>query len=209
MATTAETKADRVYHAIRGMIASGQLPAGSVLDEAVLAARHQVSRTPIREAIRSLAKEGLVVAGPRRQMTVVDVSAPRREEIVLLRAALETAAAPAACEHATSDDLDRLELLVIKQSRRAEAGDSAEFLELDEQFHKSLADLAQLPTLSRFLDQLGPFVRLVRIQEETPPAHMLALVTEHRRILDLLRSGDPGQLQRALDQHIRSTANRA
>jgi DNA-binding GntR family transcriptional regulator len=205
---TTATKSGRVYETIRHDIVTGRLTAGTVLDEAALATAYEVSRTPVREAMRSLAMDGLLVAGARRQMMVVDVSARHRDEITLLRTALEGAAATVACQVVTPDDLDQLQLIIIKQRRHAEAGDSEEFLELDEQFHKALAEVARLPTLSRFLDQLGAFVRLTRIGVSTPRAHMLALVAEHTHLLELLADRRGEELRVALTEHIQTTTAR-
>ena len=202
------TKADRVYWAVRGDIGAGRLPAGTPLDEIVLAEVHEVSRTPVREALGRLATDGLAVAGPRRQVLVVELSDSRRAEITTIRTALECAATPRACQLMTAEDLDELQLLLIKQRRLAKAGASEEFMEVDEQFHRRLALIAQMTTLSRFLDQLGAFVRLTRIGVATPPAHMRGLVAEHEQIISLLESRNDRELATVLDQHIHSTAPR-
>ena len=81
-------------------------------------------------------------------------------------------------------------------------------MELDEQFHRRLALVARMPTLSQFLDQLGAFVQLTRIGAATPSPHMTALVGEHEHILSLLETRNAGELAAVLDHHIRSTADR-
>lgn len=82
------------------------------------------------------------------------------------------------------------------------------FLEADEAFHRSLAQIARMPTLMLLLDQLGGFVRLARLGAPTPRRHMLALTREHHRLVDLLEAGDADQLALTLGEHIRSTALR-
>ena len=151
-----------------------------------------MSRTPVREALRRLQSDGLLEVGPRRQLLVVDVSPEHRREVTTLRVALEGAATAAACELRDEDDLDRLELLLLKQGRAAEAGDAETFLRLDEEFHLALAGAARMPTLSRMLDQLGAFVRLGRLGEATTTAHMRGLVGEHEELVSLLRSRRAG-----------------
>jgi len=204
----AVTKAERVYQAVRGDIVAGRLTAGTPLDEIALAEEHDVSRTPVREALHRLSTDGLAVAGPRRQVLVLDLSASRRTEITIIRAALEGAAAPQACQLVMPEDVDELQLLLIKQRRLALEGASEKFMELDEQFHRRLALVAQMPTLSQFLDQLGAFVRLTRIGVATPSSHMTGLVGEHEHILSLLETRNPGELAAVLDHHIRSAADR-
>lgn len=202
------TKAGRVHDALRADILSGDLAAGEPLDEATVAAAHGVSRTPVREALRALHSEGLLVIGQRRQLHVVDVSPEHRQEITSLRIALEGAAVEQACSRCTDDDLDRLRLLVRRQQRQAETADSAGFLVADEDFHRALAEVAGMPTLMRLLEQLGAFVRLARLGVPTPRQHMLGLVREHDHLLDLLEEGDARTLTRQLGEHIRNTSPR-
>ncbi|UTT65660.1 GntR family transcriptional regulator [Janibacter sp. CX7] len=203
-----ETKAGRLHAALRDEILSGQLAAGSPVDEVAVAQAHGVSRTPVREALRALRSEGLLVPGARRQLHVVDVSPEHRQEIATVRAALETAAARVAASTRSSGDVDSLRLMVLRQRRYARAGDSGAFMEADEDFHRALAQVAAMPTLDRLLDQLGSFVRLARLGEPTPRTHMMALTREHHRLLDLLEEGDGDALAETLSGHILSTASR-
>ncbi|KGN30774.1 transcriptional regulator [Knoellia sinensis KCTC 19936] len=202
------TKADRVRKAVLTDIMSGSLPAGSPLDEGALAEQHSVSRTPVREALRRLQSDGLLETGPRRQLLVVDVSPEHRREITTLRVALEGAAVESACELRGEDDLDRLDLLLLKQRRAADAGEAEVFLRLDEEFHLTLAGAGRMPTLSRMLGQLGAFVRLGRLGEATTKRHMLGLVREHEELVELLRSRRAEPLRSALATHIEQTTPR-
>jgi DNA-binding GntR family transcriptional regulator len=206
--TSTSTKAERVRRAVLDDIMSGALPAGAPLDEVVLAEQHSVSRTPVREALRRLQSDGLLETGPRRQLLVVDVSPEHRREITTLRVALETAATQQACSMRDDDDLDRLELLVLKQRRAADAGEAETFLRLDEEFHLALAGAARMPTLSRMLAQLGAFVRLGRLGEATTTTHMRGLVREHEELVQLLRSRATDTLRSTLTTHIEQTAPR-
>ncbi|MGD7705515.1 GntR family transcriptional regulator [Microlunatus sp. Y2014] len=202
------TKSDRVRDGVRADIVSGALVAGAVLDEVALAEQYEVSRTPVREALRSLAADGLLVGGPRRQQVVVDVTQRHRDEITVLRTALEQAAVDEACRRVTDDDLDGLHLMLIRQRRMAEAGDAASFLSEDERFHKSFSEVARMPLLSRFLEQLGPFVRLARLDISTDRTHLAGLVVEHEQLVELLEAGESVALRTALAEHIGNTARR-
>lgn len=208
LATPASTKAGRVHAMLRDDILSGRLAAGEPIDEVATATEHEVSRTPVREALRALTSEGLLVPGPRRQLRVVDISPEHRREVTALRVALECTAAAPACTHRTEEDVDRLRVLVARQRREAKGDDARAFLEADEAFHRALAQTASMPTLMLLLDQLGAFVRLARLDQPTPRHHMLALTREHDRLVDLLEAGDAETLTTALGEHIRSTALR-
>lgn len=209
LSPSTETKAGRLHTALRDAILSGEIAAGSPVDEEAMAQAHGVSRTPVREALRALRSEGLLVPGARRQLHVVDISAEHRQEIATVRTALETAAARVAATTRTSADIDGLRMLVLRQRRYARVGDSGAFMEADEDFHRVLAGAAAMPTLDRLLEQLGSFVRLARLGQPTPQRHMLALVREHDALLDLLEAGDGPGLESALDEHIRNTAVRS
>ncbi|MFC7490449.1 MULTISPECIES: GntR family transcriptional regulator [unclassified Knoellia] len=208
MSSGTSTKADRVHGAVLAEIMSGALAPGALLDEVALAGQHSVSRTPVREALRRLQSDGLLRTGPRRQLLVVDVSPEHRREITTLRVALEGAAAETACEVRDEDDLDRLELLLLKQRRAADAGEAETFLRLDEEFHLTLAGVARMPTLSRMLGQLGAFVRLGRLGEATTREHMLDLAREHEELVGLLRTRKAARLRTALATHISQTTPR-
>ncbi|ANY08499.1 GntR family transcriptional regulator [Pseudonocardia sp. HH130630-07] len=206
------TKADTIHDALRDEIVAGRRAQGSVLDEAELAESFGASRTPVREALRRLQSEGLLTSGSRRQMRVVDLSGHRsdgyRREIALLRVSLEGTAAAEACAVHTDDEIDPLRVAVLRQRRTAATGDVEAFLALDEEFHRALAALARMPTLTLLLDQLGPFVRLARQGVPTDTAHMVALADEHERLLDLLAARDPEPLRAALAEHIHDVGPR-
>lgn len=200
------TKAGAIHDALRDEIVAGHRAQGSVLDEAELAATFGASRTPVREALRRLQSEGLLTTGSRRQMRVVDLSGHRsdahRREIATVRVALEGAAAVEACTVHTEGEVDPLRVAVLRQRRVAATGDVEGFLALDEEFHRDLAALARMPTLSLLLEQLGAFVRLARQGVPTDTGHMLGLADEHDHLLDLLGDRDPGALREALSSHI-------
>jgi DNA-binding GntR family transcriptional regulator len=129
--------------------------------------------------------------------------------VALLRDALEGTAAAEACRLREPDDIDELRLAIIRQRRAAAAGDAETFLGLDETFHRRLAAVARMPTLSMLLDQLGPFVRLARIAVPTDPGHMTDLIAEHEHLVDLLERQDAGALRSALGAHIHDTGPRS
>ncbi|MEU3270972.1 GntR family transcriptional regulator [Saccharomonospora sp. NPDC006951] len=202
------TKVDQVYRALRDDIVAGKAAQGAALDEAALAESFGVSRTPVREALRLLQSEGLLVAGARRQLFVVDLSERHRREVAILREALEGSAAEEACSQWLPEDLDNLRLQILKQRRAAKAGDADTFLTLDELFHRELAEVARMPTLSTLLGHLGAFVRLARIGVPTGDAHMLSLADEHDHLVDLLEQRDAAALRTALGRHIHDTGSR-
>ncbi len=193
---------DAAYQYVREGILRGELPIGSVLGESELARRLGSSRTPVRQALGRLLQEGLVEIGSKRQAVVRGYTAAQREEILLLREAIEGLAVKRACRAMELEEIDQLRLLLIQQRRAARAGDEAEFLELDERFHLRIADGARLPILRTFLGQLRGFVRVVRLGSPRTPGMLAAVVAEHERIVDALERRDEAAASKALVEHL-------
>jgi DNA-binding GntR family transcriptional regulator len=193
---------DRAYWHVRNGILSGDLPPGTVLAESELANVIGGSRTPVRQALGRLLQEGLIEVGPRRQSIVRGFTSDQREEMRLLREALEGVAVRRACEVMELGAIDRLRLLIIQQRRVAAAGLNDEFVELDEQFHLSIAEGARLPILHAFLGQLRGFVRVATLGAIRPPRVLDEVVTEHERIVDAIEAHDAERALGALVDHL-------
>jgi GntR family transcriptional regulator, rspAB operon transcriptional repressor len=193
--------AERAYAFAREEILRGAWPVGTVLAEDDLAARIGISRTPVRHALQLLLQEGFLEVGPRRQLVVRDL-AKHRDEIVLLREALEGVALRRACETMSVEEIDLLRLLLMRQRRAAEAQAEDDFIELDEQFHLAIAEGAKLPLLHAFLTQLRGFVRLMRVGTKRHPTHLMAVLREHEAIVDALERRDVRAALQALTTHL-------
>jgi DNA-binding GntR family transcriptional regulator len=196
---------ERAYDYIREGILRGQYPVGSVLPESEIAEALGHSRTPIRHALGRLLHEGLVEVGPRRQLLVRGFTHEHRAEVLALRMALETISVRRACEAMTIEDVDGLRLLLIRQRRAADAPNEDDFIELDEQFHLSIAEGARLPILIGFLGQLRGFVRVLRLETARHPRHMSRVVTEHEQIVDAIERRDADAAEALLREHLNTT----
>lgn len=193
--------AERAYVFVREEILKGAWPVGAVLAEDDLAARIGISRTPLRHALQRLLQEGFLEVGPRRQLVVRDL-AEHRDEIVLLREALEGVALRRACEMMSVEEIDLLRLLLMRQRRAAEAPAEDDFIELDEQFHLAIADGAKLPLVHGFLTQLRGFVRLMRVGTKRHPDDLMAVLREHETIVDALERRDVAGALATLTTHL-------
>ena len=196
------TLAERAYDHVRGEILRGRLPVGSVVAEGSVADELGISKTPVRQALQSLRRDGLLELGPRRQLIVRGFSKEHRHEVLAVRIALESLSVRRACETMSIEEIDYLRLLLIQQKRAVDAGDEDRFIELDEQFHLHIAAAAGLPIVERFLSQLRGFVRVMRLGTTRPPGHLREVWAEHGRIADLLEARRPAQAQRALREHL-------
>jgi DNA-binding GntR family transcriptional regulator len=174
--------------------------------EGVLAKELGISRTPVREAMRLLLQEELLETGPRRQLFVHTISPERRREIVLLRESLERLAVEEACREMPIEEMDFLRLTIIRQRRMARPETLQEFMDLDEEFHTTIALGARLPTLVKFLGQLQAWVRLLGAPAATLPGRQAEVLVEHERIADALEARDAKAAVEAVIDHLRHSA---
>ncbi len=199
-------RSDRAYEQVRNAILRGEIPVGTVLAEADLAQALGISRTPVRAVLRRLLQEDLVEIGRRRQIIVRGLSPERQQEVFVLREALEAVGVRAAASKMSLDEIDQLRLLIMRQQRAAAAGRSDEFLELDEQFHLTIAGGARMPTLAKFLTQLRAFVRLMGVGALSREGRMAEVVQEHQAITDSLEARDAEAAAAAMLAHLAATA---
>lgn len=190
----------RVYGHIKSRILAQSFEPGAVLQELTLAGDFGVSRTPVREALRLLTDEGLVVRRGRsyqtRQFSAVDV-----RQIYEVREALETASVCLCAARAGDAALADLGAMIAGQRDALRAADGARFSQLDSLFHLRIATLADNAVLLRQLAGLHDKVRLVRLR---PSDFVLRAVDEHRRIAEALQRRDAAVAVEEMRSHIRS-----
>ena len=198
--TSPRTAHSYAYESLRAKILSGELPPGTALIQANLAKDLGVSMTPVREALRNLATEGLVIMSTHRGATVTRLDIDDAKEIYRIRLQLEPSAVSMAVLRADSDLLDRAEKLI---DRMAEAS-GAEWIALNQEFHGLLVSPADSPRLLNILRSLHEAVTLyvgVAMAHRRSPSPE----TEHRVILDAYRRRDPNAAAAAVAEHILSS----
>jgi DNA-binding GntR family transcriptional regulator len=194
---------------MRSAILSGELGAGSKLVEADLAERFGTSRGPIREAVRELVREGLVVEFDRRGNVVSTLTARDLAEVYGVREALELAAA----RHAV-DRVDDEALLSLEQHldalENAAGGDYLQNSEHDLAFHRGLVDLAGNKRMTAIYDQmLTQTAHLLRTAAEAHPTLQTSIrPAAHRDILDALVARDSDRACQAIAAHYRYAEER-
>lgn len=135
------TDADKAYLQIKDKIITVEMPPGSVIQEAYLIEALRLGRTPIREALKRLQSENLVVVAPRRGMFVADVTIIDLPQIYEVRVELEALCARLAAQRITPEQLGELRCLV-DEYQRSDSGDKELILSLDRRFHQLLAEAA-------------------------------------------------------------------
>lgn len=193
---------DVVFNALRDAIISGDLEPGERLMEIKLADKLGVSRTPIREAIRKLELEGLVVMTPRKGAEVAKISQKDLTDVLEVRRVLEMLAMELACDKITDEELTLLEKNLVDFSSCAKRGNATELSSLDVGFHdiiyQSTGNKRLIQILNNLREQMYRY-RLVYIKEFAKREN---LTSEHKALVDALRKRDKKKAADAALIHI-------
>lgn len=193
----------QIIQALRQSIVEMHLKPGEALSEKEVAARYGVSRQPVREAFIKLAEAGLLQVLPSRGTFIVKISVRDVLNARYLREAIECALVRTACRIARPEDLERLDRIVEEQRTAEAAGDPARFYELDEAFHRALAETCECEPALRVVEgaraQMDR-VRFLSLPEATP---ISVLIGQHQAIVDGLRAAHADDAERAMRQHLR------
>ena len=193
---------DGVATRLRGMVFDGQLTPGNFIDEKSLAEAWQVSRTPLREALKVLAAEGLVELVPHRGCRVIELSEADADALFPVMALLEGRCAFEAASKASDADLRQLRHLHEELERHAAAADIDGYYRVNHEFHSLVQQLAGNRWLDRLTGDLRRFIRLMRGRQLALPGRMVASLNEHRVLMDAFTQRDAARAERALHDHL-------
>jgi DNA-binding GntR family transcriptional regulator len=194
-----------VHDRIREAILYGQLEAGAAIPQHVLAEQFEAGRTPLREALRMLQREGLVVAEPNFPVRIATLSANAYEELYVRRISLEAVAIRIAVPLLTSDDFADLEAAMARMGHYQEVADERAFRDPHHAFHHRLIAAAG-SNISEEVDTLADHSERYRLAFGTYGGG-IDRGREHRRILDAAKKGDPDLAADALGAHYAHTAS--
>ncbi len=198
----------QVYLALRKAIVNGKLAPGSKLVEGQLAARLNVSRNPIREALRKLEQDGLVTHTPNHGVTVAKMSTQQAAEIAVVREELEGLSCRLAAQNITPQGIADLRQILAGSAASIAAGDIDELIATENGFHERLAKLSGNETLSRLLAGLRDAILRFRRMAITLPDRPEEVLREHSQIVDALEAQDAALAERLARQHIRVASRR-
>jgi len=193
---------DGVAVRLRDMVFERVIAPGSYIDELALAAQWQISRTPLREALKVLAAEGLVELVPRRGCRVVALTDADAEQLFPVMAMLEGRCALEATRRASEDDLAQLQHLHAQLERHAAARDLDGYYRSNHAFHSLVQALAANRWLDRATGDLRRFMRLWRGRQLKLPGRIEASLNEHRVLLDAIVQRDAARAERAMHDHL-------
>jgi len=195
-----------VLDLLRDVVLSGRIAPGTRLNEVEIAAEIGVSRGPVREAIRCLVSEGLLVSVPNRGAYVL---LPDRRYIIALfelRIALETAGARLAASRAEETEIDQLKEMCARSRSEWRAGKRQPY-QLDLEFHRALMRLAQSPLIASqvWLAQQQVIVSrnsLTALHDSAVPTHHLESFAAHEQIVEALATRDEAGVGRLMELHV-------
>jgi DNA-binding GntR family transcriptional regulator len=199
----------RAYEEIRRRILEGELLPSSPLSEHQLATALHLSRTPVREAIKRLEKEGLVRSIPSRGTFITELSAHDILEIYQIRERLESLATRIAAEQMTLEEVEMLEQELAFSEWCATEGRDGEALESDVCFHKLIITATQNQRLGSILATLDDQMYRIRLLLPRSSGWLAEALHEHRTIVARIKARDGDGAERAMEQHLRAFCDRA
>lgn len=189
---------------LRDLIIQGRLAPRARLNERVLCQQLGISRTPLREAFKVLATEGLVELLPNRGAIVAGLDPTRLEQTFAVMGALEALAGELACGNATVQQLDDIRALHYEMLAAHARGDLAGYFRHNQAIHLKLAEASGNPVLAHAYRQLNANVRRARYMANLSRERWDAAVREHEAILCALVARDAPRLKRLLAEHLTS-----
>ncbi|MEG0813026.1 MAG: GntR family transcriptional regulator [Clostridium sp.] len=193
---------DVVFNTLRQAILKGELAPGERLMEIQLAEKLGVSRTPIREAIRKLELEGLVLMLPRKGAEVAKISEKSLKDVLEVRRSLEELAIELACQRMSESDLQNLEKAETAFQEAVKGGRSMEIAETDENYHDVIYNCTKNSKLVQILNNLREQMYRYRLEYIKDEDKRRILLIEHEKILKALRGRHVAEAKNAMREHI-------
>ncbi len=200
------TAAQSIYQQLRAEIMTLKRKPGEPVIEKDLLQTYGVSRTPVREAVRQLAGEGLLEVFPQSGTFVARIPLSNLPESMRIRTALEETTARYAAQRATPQQVAGLEDLIARQRVAAEAGDAEAFHRADEEFHSAIADVAGLPGVWTLIQQVKVQIDRYRRLTLPDPGRMVRLVDEHAAAVTAIAEHRPDAAEAAIKLHLEKLA---
>ena len=193
---------DELAGRLREMIIDGRLEPGARLQERSLCEQFDVSRTPIREALKVLSAEGLIELTPNRGASVTELTLSDLAEAFPIMGALEALAGELACARMSAAQIKRVRKLHERMVGYYRAQRLKDYFRANEAIHQAIADAAGNTTLSNMLDGLSGRVRRARFRANVTPERWAEAIEEHELMMEALEGRDGQRLGEVLKQHL-------
>jgi len=194
---------DEVVFRLRHILTEGEIAPGSRIPERELCLSLGISRTPLREALKVLAAEGLVVLLPNRGSRAAKLTQKDVSELFEVCEALEAVAGELACPRITDDQLREIAALQVKMVQYYEARDLASYYRCNRLIHEAIVRAADNAVLAGFYESVSARIRRARFITPMTAEHWRLAVQEHEAILNALQRRDASGLAHILRTHLR------
>ena len=191
----------RAYEQIREWITTLELEPGSVINEQLLAEELEMGLAPVREALKLLVHDNLVVITPRHGLYVSDVNAPDLEQLSELRLSLEGLSARLAAQRATEDDIVILEALRQEQASTP-ADDRRRLFDIDHKFHQAVARAAHNKYMADSLERLFGLSQRLWYLALPKLGFLPTAVEQHLDLVQAIKNGDGDEAERIMRAHV-------
>jgi DNA-binding GntR family transcriptional regulator len=193
---------EAVMDRLRDMIVQGELPPETKLNERVLCEQLGISRTPLREALKFLASEGLVELLPNRGAQVAPLKAEKVKEIFTVLGALEALAGELVCRNASDADIAEIRSLHYQMVAHHARGELAQYFRCNQMIHIRLVECAGNATLAQLYRGLNAHVKRARYMANLSRPRWDSAVNEHEQMMAALVARDAPRLQAILRDHL-------
>ena len=192
----------QIVDALREMIMIGDLKHGDKINENKLCAAMEISKTPLREALRVLSAENLISLVPNRGAFVTKPSTGEIKEMFAVMSVLEGVCAHAAAEKMTPADFSHLEGLHAKLEEQFEFRNQKEYIRVNNRYHSFIQELAGNRTLNQIVKGLRKKILLYRFQSLNLPGRFEGSIKEHRELLTAFRNRDAPMAEKIMKNHL-------
>lgn len=193
---------DVVFNTLRQAIITGEFVPGERLMEIALANRLGVSRTPVREAIRKLELEGLVVMIPRKGAEVARITEKDLRDVLEVRSSLEELAAGLATERLDESSREKIQSALDNFRAAIETEDNPKIADCDVEFHDAVFEATQNKRLIQIINNLREQIYRYRLEYVKDTAYHAVLLREHEELAEAMFAGDKERAQKIMKRHI-------
>ena len=187
---------------VRTLLLTGVIKPGEVIDEKAIAAQLNVSRTPVREAVKRLSDEHLVEVIAQSATRAAKIDAREIEESFIIRRALEMESAAQAAAHMTQNHADQLSDILVMHARAVEQRHYVEAITCDDDFHRAITGISNLPRLWSTIEISKAQLDRCRHLMLPRAGQAEATLEQHREIIRALNSHDPAKAAAAMKAHL-------
>jgi DNA-binding GntR family transcriptional regulator len=191
---------------LHDMLLDGELRPGDKVNELALCTRFGVSRTPLREALKVLASEGLVILSPNRGASVAQISPQEIDQLFPIMGALEALAGELACARITDAGVARIQKMHDQMVRHYEKGEGGPYLKLNRSIHEAIFAAAENAELTQLYHTIMVRTHAVRFTAKKSPSRWDEAVADHVQMMDALEKRDGKRLAVILKEHLRHKA---